>query len=482
LQFVYDNNDQGSRMPIIPPLSISQIHLMRKFRHLTILGLFCFIVLAVSLHATSFAADPDYDLYTDRLVNPDALSDYSVNSRTLARFLLGLPSLPLDMLNAGVDPSVAYLENKRAIKKIDWAWNEIKNYGFYPEARFSPSVANGGLGLKIKGHQLFKTQVTHPHLQYSLFGGFVSRARNALYVDAGANYRIALPSHPNLYQTSTVLYESRPRENFFGIGSNTSLGDESNYDHQELSFDNRIGYDFTSSLKAEGILKFQSIKIGNGHEKGQFRIKEHFTEAEVPGIDGTNLAKWGVRLFHDTRDMPNDPLQGGYEEFNFFVSDDFSGDNFHYLKMQFKAAHFFQLWSDRRVLALHFFAGRSQPIGDGKVPFFDLQRMGGYGKQTPRSETLRGYAYNRFFDQTAVAFTPEYRYKIWSYGLFDADAVFFADIGGVSKEIHSMGFDKLRVGYGTGIRVKNARDIFFSFEVAHGNEGTRYYFRTKAPF
>ncbi|PIQ85459.1 MAG: hypothetical protein COV74_08190 [Candidatus Omnitrophica bacterium CG11_big_fil_rev_8_21_14_0_20_45_26] len=440
------------------------------------------LVCTTFLFSIPASADPNDDLYTQKLRHPEETSANAIRSRALTRWIFGLPGLPIDLLKAGADPTMSYLENKRIVKKIDWAWTEIKKYGFKPETRFAPGGFRSGLGLKIEGHRLFKTDLSLPHLQYNVFGGFVNKGKNAHYYDVGADYKISFANNPSLYHASTAAFEHRPREDFFGIGPDTSLGDESDYNKDMLRLDTRLGYQWTFSLKTEGFFRYRHIQIGNGHEEDSFRIKEHFTEDQVPGIHGSNVIDLGFLFEHDTRDMIEDPMQGGYEKFEISFSDDASGDNFHYMNIEFRAARYFQLLSDRRILALRFYAGRSQPLGGGQVPFFDLQRLGGYGNQTSESDMLRGYEYNRFFDQTAIAFTPEYRYKIWNYNNFDADSVIFADIGGVSKEIHSMGFDKLRVDYGVGLRVKHLRDTFLSIEAAHGNEGIQFYIRSKAPF
>jgi len=243
-----------------------------------------------------------------------------------------------------------------------------------------------------------------------------------------------------------------------------------------------VGYEPTTTTKTEGFFRYRHVNIGNGHLEEHERMKERYTGAQVPGINGTDLLNAGFLLSHDTRDMEEDPLRGGYQQLDFSYSDDVHGQNFHYLKFDFHAAHFFQLWSDRKVFALKFFVGRAQKTSGGDVPFFDLERIGGYGIQPSGSETLRGFVYNRFFDKTALVITPEYRYNIWKYGNFNADSVFFADVGEVFREIHSFGLDKLKPSYGWGIRVKHSRDVFFSFEIAHSNEGTQIYVRTKAPF
>ena len=422
------------------------------------------------------------DFYTQELRNPQANTESAARKETLKRWLFGFPSLPINMLKWGLDPTLNYVEESHLVKKIDWFWKEIKKYGFHPETRFTPNNAVTGIGLQMRGDELFKTNETLPFVQYDVIGGYATEGRNGTFADFGGGYKITMPENTNLYHVGRVRYERSPLMNFYGIGPRTSAGDRALYSHEELSLDGRVGYQITQTVKSEGFFKFRHVNIGNGHLEEEFRLKERFDAASVPGIHGTDLINLGFVLSHDDRDMEEDPLRGGYENFQFYFANDVRGGNFHYLKFDLHAARFFQLRSDRRIFALKFFAGRTQRLNDDRAPFFDLQRIGGYGIQPAGSETLRAYRYNRFFDQTAFVLTPEYRYNIWKYGNFSADSVFFVDLGEVAREFHSLGFDKLKVSYGGGLRVKHSRDVFFSFEVAHGNEGTQFYIRTKAPF
>ncbi len=445
---------------------------------------FAFFSVAVFLLIASFSVlhseeskQEESDLYTQSLKNPNAANAQALKNYNLKRWTLGLPAIPLDFLKSGFDPALYYVEDTHLVKKIDWLWKEFKRRGFYPEARFSPTTMGMGAGVRAELDEILKTNQNLPFLKYDALVGYAAGG----FFDASTGYKISLPENPAFYHQTRIKYENTPLLNFYGIGSNANRGDRSLYSQEELNIDTRLGYK-AYYFMAEPFLRYRHVNIGNGHLEGEFRTKERFNESQVPGINGVNLLDIGTFLSHDTRDADEDPLKGGYEQFDFHYSGDTEGQNFRYLTMNFRAAHFFELWSDRRVFALHLFAGRTQKLGDNEIPFFDLQRIGGYGVQPSGSEMLRSLANNRYMDQTAFVITPEYRYNIWKYGNFSADSVFFADFGEVFKEIHNFGIDRLKPAYGAGIRVKKLRDVFFSFEVAHGNEGTVFYARTKTPF
>jgi hypothetical protein len=143
---------------------------------------------------------------------------------------------------------------------------------------------------------------------------------------------------------------------------------------------------------------------------------------------------------------------------------------------------YFKLWSERRIFVANFTAEHLQDFDHSSLPFFELARLGGYGTQPEGSGTQRGYVYNRFFDKSDAVVNLEYRYNVWQYGDLGADWVLFTDIGKVFGELHEFGVGGMKVSYGTGIRIKSHRRVFLSLQLAHSNEGTEFYVKTKTPF
>ena len=186
-------------------------------------------------------------------------------------------------------------------------------------------------------------------------------------------------------------------------------------------------------------------------------------------------------MTHDNRDNENDPKRGGYEtaEFSYFHSVD--GQDFHYLKVAGEVAHYFPILSDRRVLALRVATQKNQELGGGKIPFFNMARLGGSDKSNG-SELLRSYRYNRFFEEGLVVANAEYRYNVYEYGNFAGDLVALFDVGEVFKELGDFGFNKLKYSYGGGLNIKFHRRTFVSITMARGNERWETGMRSKVPF
>jgi len=76
----------------------------------------------------------------------------------------------------------------------------------------------------------------------------------------------------------------------------------------------------------------------------------------------------------------------------------------------------------------------------------------------------------------------EYRYAIWEHKDFKVDALFFGDSGQVFPKFFKFKLKNFSESYGTGLRLNFANNVIFSFEVAHGNEGTSIYVKSGTPF
>jgi hemolysin activation/secretion protein len=111
-----------------------------------------------------------------------------------------------------------------------------------------------------------------------------------------------------------------------------------------------------------------------------------------------------------------------------------------------------------------------------------MARLGGFSSFPQTSQPLRGYDYNRFTDNSAVLLNLEYRYNIWQFREFKLDTVVFADEGQVFNRISQFQFKNFRESYGLGFRLNLANIPLLSVEIAHGDEGTNFYVKSKAPF
>lgn len=187
-------------------------------------------------------------------------------------------------------------------------------------------------------------------------------------------------------------------------------------------------------------------------------------------------------LVHDTRNQKENSTIGGRQRLALSYNEGLNSSLARYFKYEVDLSHYFRLWSDRRVLAVHFYGEHNDELNEGQVPFHQMAKLGGYGSWPYLSHPLRGFDFNRFYDESTVLFNIEYRYTIWEYRDLKVDTIFFWDEGQVFGEFGEFQFKDFRESYGIGFRFSIVNAMVLALELAHGDEGTNFYVKGSAPF
>lgn len=102
----------------------------------------------------------------------------------------------------------------------------------------------------------------------------------------------------------------------------------------------------------------------------------------------------------------------------------------------------------------------------GDAPFFIKSTFGG-------SSDLRGYPSGRYRDDMMYAFQGEYRWAVNDKWILTG----FAGVGEVAADVSEFGRNYLpAAGLGARFVVSQKHRVSLSFDVAHGKDGTEYYF------
>jgi len=435
------------------------------YKGLLIVALICFAASAAFAERNT-----ETDPYAPVLKYPAANEPTEAEKHDREVLLARILEQPIRPVGYGIGRTAEWAERTHLEDKLTWAYTELTSHGIYPQLRRPPAdsfFAPMGLGVRIQIEKLLN--IEESLVTVNATGGWAPNIHYAgTVVDLGGNYKIQPPSK-SYYHNGSVQYRRNSAENFYGIGQHTSLGERSSYQSEEIWLEGGIGYDLNESNELREAVVYQRMNIGNGNRERIGKIKEHFPTG-IPGIDGGDLIGIVSKWMHDNRDHKTDPKKGGYQDLEFSYFHDTDGKNFQYLKMAGSAAHFFPIFSDRRVLALRIGVEKNQELGGGGIPFYNFARLGGSSIRDG-SELLRSYAYNRYFDEGLIVANTEYRYNIYEYGNFAGDAIALFDIGEVFEEIHDFGFDELKFSYGGGLNLKYKRHTILFFSLARGNEG-----------
>ena len=446
---------------------------------------FVFMVLMAFLLAVPSAGFAEkeigYDPYISVLKYPEAIQLESAEKRNRNQLLARILEQPIRPVGYVLGRTAEWVDRKHVDDKAIWFFDELASRGVYPSLKTPTEGGFGAVGVKGRVELEKLLQFEQPYLSVDVSGGWTPNKDFAgTSVDFGGHYYFETPTH-SFFHEGAVHYQRSSSESFYGIGQDTSLGEWSVYQPEELRFESALGYRLTRSVESKAAFVYQRMNIGNGARERVGKIKEHFPVAGIPGVNGGDLIGLVTRITHDTRDQKSDPREGGQESLAFSYFHDVDGNDFQYLKVAGSVSHFFSIFSDRRILALRIAAEKNQELGGGRIPFFNLARLGG-SDITDGSELLRSYRYNRFFDEGLVTANAEYRYNVYQYGDFGTDAFLLFDVGEVFEEIGDFGFDELKFSYGGGFNLKFRRRTLVSCFIARGSEGWRSGLHTRLSF
>ena len=438
-------------------------------------------VFFLSYPSLSAEQEISYDPYASILKHSEVIQPEAIHEREEKQLYQRILEQPFRPLGYGLGKTAEWIERDHMDDKAKWFFDEMKTHGINPALR---SPTEGGFGVLGPGGRIELDKlipVDQPFDQLDVFGGWTPNAQYAgTTVDAGGEYKIKTPFASTTHE-GLIRYFRSSSEAFYGIGQNSSLGEWSVYQPEELRLEGSLTREFGQTAEGRASFIYQHMNIGNGNRERVGKIKEHFRTASIEGLDGGSLIGLKTAFSHDTRDHQDDPKAGGRRALEFSYFHDTDGKDFQYVKFGGQATQFFTLFSDRRVLGLRLVAEKNQELGGDQIPFFNLSRLGGADPKDG-SELLRSYRYNRFFGEGLLSANVEYRYSIYEYGNFSADAVGLFDVGEIFQEFHDFGFDELNLSYGGGLNVKFHRKTILSLSLAHGNEGSRFNIHTKASF
>ncbi len=433
--------------------------------------LFCILFISIFLPSVSvFAQDLTYDRYTEDL----RTGTYQKQKITLTERILSLPAYPLELTKYLADNVLNWVDKYHVEDKTIWLVKELTDKGIYLSGKASKH--SGGLGgrVTVVKDDLIKLSPFVESAGFKAWTGLSSQ----LYNENAGQLVLKNILNTGVYANQTFLFESRPQEDFFGVGRRSSRANSFTYDYQRMLYDTKVGKEFDliwGSLNVEAMYAFNDVKISNGQDTGKRDIQDFFIEQNLSGVNGGDYHTVGLEIVHDDRDNKGFPTRGGVRSASVYYNKGVDGADYEYMKYKFSAAQYFKVYKTDSVIGLKVGGEFNDKVANGTLPFFDMARLGG-------SETIRGYQYNRFFDNNALWMNMEYRYNIWKYRIFRLDMAPFLDLGSVFGEGDDFEISNSKLSYGSAFRFRVASKTFLNIEVAKSGEGTEFYFKTKTAF
>jgi hypothetical protein len=323
-------------------------------------------------------------------------------------------------------------------------------------------------------------------------------------------------------------YTRRVADNLFGLGpfsesppvfdefSGRFVGGETNYDHEERSFQAGYSHYFVENkLALGGYVDFTSASFYEGHDDGdpsvlslyqpylngiecQFpNVSEAFYSSQLPGLGtGSRIFTYGVYTEADYRDNSQGLTQGFYGYARFAVHDGVdpvpsftvaNGTyNFGWNQFTVDLRGYIPVFGNKNSIAMRYYTDLNDTRGGDVIPFYDLARLGG-------AFSLRGFDTYRFIGANSILFQGEYRRTLKTFGKSEdagIDVNFFADAGQVWGKGYdprcvtqnfldrgdTFDFDNFEVDAGIGFTARISKAFALRFDYAHSNEEDKYKF------
>jgi len=442
------------------------------------------------------AEELGYDKYGLDSAAEESLYETGEEKNTVEK-ILDSPAISIRILKDIIRKGVVWLEEYHVYDKTIHLYDTLTDKGIYPyKSDFgdrhgdpagvefaygiypSKTITSSGGSFKpinlqyikdfsFDDNEIFSSTRSQSWLQYG----------PKRFKDYGTQFLVRDVFSDANYFRAAIRYHDNPQEDFFGEGPNTSLGDGAAFGIEEFSSSVAFGHEFANAWTLETGLSFSSSDISDAKDNKKFPIHS-FTG--MNGLTGANLMALGLSLERDTRDSETTPRFGGFQRFKVGYYEGINGDDFGYTKMRFDVAEYlpigqllhFLYWDS--VLAFRVSGEFNNDLNGDNIPFFDLARLGGH-------ESLRGYQYNRFFDENSLFYSVEFRYNVWGMKNLKADATLFFDCGWVFDEFSDFEFQKFKESYGIGLRFLMPR-FTIALEGAKSSEGSEVYLKVNPIF
>lgn len=362
---------------------------------------------------------------------------------------------PFSQLGKALERGTLKVEKDHVLDRLQNLLEVLEQKGYQPLFGGLGTGAGFPIGVNLFRENFLGTGLRlDVPLQYSSNG----------YAGLGTHLTFPLLSGERLFLKAGLDYEDRPQEDFFGLGPSSSKADRSNFELEKRTVQITLAGRPFRGVTIGFPLAFFNGHVSPGTDDRFPDLQERFSAAALAGAErGAELVSGGVFLTWDYRDSVLRPRAGGMWALETAYVRDTEAQDFRFMRYRLETAHYLPL-DDEHVVALRGLGIFNDEKGRAGVPFFLKAVLGG-------KETMRGFREFRFYDDNALLFSAEYRWRIWSF----ADAVLFVDEGQVAPEPGDFSWGNFRNSRGVGLRFQSERSQLTRVDVGHSREGWRFY-------
>lgn len=263
---------------------------------------------------------------------------------------------------------------------------------------------------------------------------------------------------------------------FFGFNAKSPQQMETNYANDEFGYNISAGYRIGGRLQVTLGDRFRDVGIRSGAFGGLPDIKDRFSSATVPGIDGFTTHAVRLSLSYSTLDNRDTPTDGAYARISFEPTMKAWGGSGDYRHYEIETKGYVPLGNGRYISVFRLMY--NQTIGDN-VPFLEQSILGG-------ESTLRGYGRNRFIDNSFLLCNLEERIRLFRWEVFgvtaDWEVAPFIDLGGVMESLNKANSSNFEFNPGIGFRAIVRPNIVGRVDLGIGKDGPAVFVGLGYPF
>jgi len=263
---------------------------------------------------------------------------------------------------------------------------------------------------------------------------------------------------------------------FFGFQSASSTQRETNYANDEIGYNLSAGYMIGKRIQLILGDRFRDVTIRRGAVSKVPFIKDKFTSAEVPGINGFTVHSPRISLVYSTLNMRDTPTYGGFAKITFEPNFKALGSAEDYRHYEVELKGFIPLDNARYVSVFRFMYNQTK--GEN-VPFLEQSILGG-------ETSLRGYGRNRFIDNSYFLCNLEERIRLFRWEIFNVTADWevapFIDMGAVMESLDKAKTHDFEFNPGVGLRAIVRPNIVGRIDLGIGREGPAVFVGLGYPF
>jgi hypothetical protein len=263
---------------------------------------------------------------------------------------------------------------------------------------------------------------------------------------------------------------------FFGFNAQSQQQMETNYANNEFGYTISAGYKIGRNYQVSLGDRFRDVRIRQGAFGTLPDIKDKFSTATVPGIDGFTTHAARLSLIYSTLDNRDTPTYGGYTRITFEPTMKALGGAGNFRHYEVEAKGFIPV-NDGRYISV-FRLMYNQTLGRD-VPFLEQSILGG-------ESSLRGYGRNRFIDNSFLLCNLEERIRLFRWEVFgvtaDWEVAPFIDMGAVMESLDKARGENFEFNPGIGFRAIVRPNIIGRIDVGIGKDGPAVFVGLGYPF